>query len=198
MITVSWSLPKARVAITVLRQLWWMSTIGVKAQLQPSARDSRPPTRPIWRAASVSGVEAVCSGVATVRAVGAGAVAAGLDVRGHQQRHLRPGLGVPDVRLDAGGVGVVVAHAARVVAVDDPVDEVVVEPVVQVDEQLPDLLVLSPCASMVLATQAIASASNPYGAAVRSGCGSAFTYAFSHGWYHVAITCQKSPSAAAS
>src|SRR5215213_8906149 len=51
---------------------------------------------------------------------------------------------------------------------------------------------------MVLSTQAIASASNPYGAAVRSGCGSAFTYAFSHGCYHAAIICQKLPSAAAS
>ena len=49
----------------MFRQLWWMSTIGVNAQLQPSARDSRPPTRPIWYAASVSGVDAVCSGVAT-------------------------------------------------------------------------------------------------------------------------------------
>lgn len=44
---------------------------------------------------------------------------------------------------------------------------------------------------MVLCTQAIASASNPYGAAVRSRCGSAFTYAFSHGCYHPAIICQK-------
>ncbi len=52
-------------ATTVLRQLWWMSTIGVKAQLQPSARDSRPPTSPICRAASVSGVDAVCSGLPT-------------------------------------------------------------------------------------------------------------------------------------
>ena len=58
-------MPKARVATTVLRQLWWMSTIGAKAQLQPSAADSRPPTTPICRAASVSGVEAVCNGVAT-------------------------------------------------------------------------------------------------------------------------------------
>ena len=49
----------------MFRQLWWMSTIGANAQLQPSARDSRPPTRPIWWAAQVSGVEAVCSGVAT-------------------------------------------------------------------------------------------------------------------------------------
>ena len=52
-------------AITVLRQLEWMSTIGVKAQLQPRARDSRAPTTPISRAASVSGVDAVCNGVAT-------------------------------------------------------------------------------------------------------------------------------------
>src|SRR5215207_267287 len=38
---------------------------GVKAQLQPRARDSRAPTRLICLAASVSGVEAVCNGVAT-------------------------------------------------------------------------------------------------------------------------------------
>ena len=198
MITVSWSLPKARVAITVLRQLWWMSTIGVNAQLQPSARDSRAADQ-----THLSGGVGVGSGGGLQRrgderAVGAGAVAAGLDVRGHQQRHLRPALSVPDVGLDAGRVGVVVAHTARVVGVDDVVDEVVVEPVVQVDEQLPDLLVLRSIASMVLRTQAIAPSSNPYGAAVRSGCGSAFTYAFSHGCYHPAIICQKLPSAAAS
>jgi hypothetical protein len=47
------------------------------------------------------------------------------------------------VSLDTGRVGVVLAHTTGVIGVDDVIDEVVAEPVVQVDEQLTDLLVLS-------------------------------------------------------
>jgi hypothetical protein len=54
-----------------------------------------------------------------------------------------------------------------VVAIHDLVDEGVVEPVVQVDEQLPDLP-SSVIASMVFRTHATARI-NPYGLAVRSG-----------------------------
>jgi hypothetical protein len=75
-------------------------------------------------------------------AVGAGAVPACLDVRCDQQGNLRPGLSVPDMCLDTCRVRVVVAHPAGVVGIHDLIDEGVVEPVVQVDEQLPDLLVL--------------------------------------------------------
>lgn len=43
--------------------------------------------------------------------------------------------------LNAGRVGVVVAHTTWVVVIHNAVDEVVVETVVEVDEQLADLFV---------------------------------------------------------
>jgi hypothetical protein len=46
-----------------------------------------------------------------------------------------------DVSLDAARIGVVVAHPSGVIGVDHLIDKSVVEPVVQVDEQLPDPLV---------------------------------------------------------
>ena len=88
----------------------------------------------------MSGVEAVCSGVA-ISVPSAHARYRQPRVGRHQQRHVRPSLCVPDVGLDASGVGVVVAHTTGVVAVHDAVDEVIIEPVVQVDEQLPHLFV---------------------------------------------------------
>ena len=63
--TTSGVLPNARVATTVLRQLWWMSTIGANAQLQPSAAVSIPATRPISRAIDASGCEPACRWVQT-------------------------------------------------------------------------------------------------------------------------------------
>ena len=42
-----------------------MSTIGAKAQLQPSAAVSTPATRPIWRAMPLSGCEPACRWVET-------------------------------------------------------------------------------------------------------------------------------------